>query len=309
MSTNWQLCAQNLIFAKSGGDAALKAFLDANLDSVRQVIEGIDPGGADPGAGAGARMVVNISCKHVPAFCELSKNGDPKPYKNAYDLNRVQPERQWVDSLIRAVTGIKPKDLYFAAAEISGTGIRFYGDMTLVLKRATDPATGEDAWNAVSLLDRDSFDLLFEPLRSKIEAEVHRSGRPYEDVAADELRNLSGTWGGDLPDMAWGKVLPSLPVGERRWTTGQIAGHVLEDEDYLEVLRAASFGAADLHEVRLSASDAAAEADIADREANGEAPSIHELEWRQQRREAKRALAALHVPVRVVTTAGRVKGG
>lgn len=308
MTTDWSARSRDLVEQSSAGDAQLAAFLDANIESVRQVVEGLDRGGADPGAGAGARMVVNISCKHVPAFCELSRSGDPKPYKNAYDLNRVAPERRWVDAVIRAVTGIDPEDVYFAATEISGTGVRFYGDFTLVLKHSVDPATGADAWSDVQLLDRDSYDLLFEPLRSRIETAALASGRSYEDVAAEELEALHGQWGRDLPDIVWGKVLPNLPVGRRRWTTGQIAAHVLEDEDYIEVLRNTSFAAGDVHEVRLGAPDAAAEADIADREANGEAPSIHELEWRQQRREAKRALAALGVPVRVVTTAGRVRG-
>ena len=68
-----------------------------------------------------------------------------------------------------------------------------------------------------------------------------------------------------------------------------------------------SFNAGDLAEVRVSAADAAAEADIAQREQAGESPAAHEVTWRDQRREARRALTRVGVPVRVVTTPGRIK--
>jgi hypothetical protein len=48
-------------------------------------------------------------------------------------------------------------------------------------------------------------------------------------------------------------------VTERRLTTGQISAAVLEDEDYLEILKVGSFRPANLQEARVSATDTAAE--------------------------------------------------
>jgi hypothetical protein len=115
-----------------------------------------------------------------------------------------------------------------------------------------------------------------------------------------------GKWA-DLAHMLAMKIIRRLPLAARRWTTGQVAQAVLEDEDYCEVLYPRSFNVGDLAEVRMSAADAATEGDIAQREQAGEAPAAHEIAWRDQRREARRALTRAKVPVRVVTTPGRIK--
>ena len=121
-------------------------------------------------------------------------------------------------------------------------------------------------------------------------------------------REWSGSWAEpaarhDRATRAWS----TLPFEERRWTSGEISRVILDDEDYSEVLFTRSFDVGELAEVRISAVDAAAEGDIADRERTGEAPTLHELEWRQQRRDARKALAAARIPVRVVSTPGRTR--
>jgi hypothetical protein len=55
-----------------------------------------------------------------------------------------------------------------------------------------------------------------------------------------------------------------------------------------------------------SAADAAA--NPTSRSASGlVAPAAHEATWRKQRREARRALTRASMPVRIVTTPGRIK--
>jgi len=201
--------------------------------------------------------------------------------------------------------------MYFAAVETTGTGIRFFGDLCLVMRFRPEWRTemahallsGLSTDEATVVLERNSYDLVRAPLDAKILAasdpEVER-----ESIATGWV----GTWTRDLLDMVALRVLRELPVEMRRWTGGEIAAAVLDDEDYFEVLFPRSFNAPEIMEVRTSASDAAAEGDIADRERTGESPGLHELEWRQQRREARRALARTRIPVRVVTTNGRVKG-
>src|SRR5205807_859571 len=98
---------------------------------------------------------------HVPAFCEASRKGEKKPYKNGYDLGKFrlgspppssEPKlRETVDAAL-PLNGVHPEDVYFGAVELFGSGIRFYGDVCLVIAR--------DAIAAGTLvLDRNSFDL------------------------------------------------------------------------------------------------------------------------------------------------------
>jgi hypothetical protein len=320
MSDDWAVRVENLVDQLSRADQSSRvvdlihvdpvsrAFLDANVASIAQVIRGLGPEDKDPKAGAGARVVFNMSCRHVPSFCADSAARADRPFKNAYDLNRPSAERVRVDDAVHEATGLDPTVVCYGALETSGTGVRFYGDLCLVLKVPQADSNGTTEWDDVQVLDRNSYDLIRDPVRGWI-ADDLSNGRSFDEAAGFQLRKWLGRWREDLANIVAVKVLLTLPLTTRRWTTGQIAGSVLNDEDYVEVLYPRSFAAAEVHEVRVSAADAAAEADIADRESNGEAPAQHEVEWRQQRREAKRALARAGVPLRIVTTPGRVKGG
>jgi hypothetical protein len=254
----------------------------------------------------------------VPLFC-VDANGKPGAYKNAYDLGKAGGKRQAVDAVIEKVSngregnsGLKKQNIYFAAVETTGTGIRFFGDICLVMKyrpqwyNATSD-TPLDPREQTVVLQHNSYDLVREPLSARIKWDGDTNlfdQEECEKIAAEWV----GTWTEHLLDMVALRALRELPNDKRRWTSGEISSVILDDEDYTEVLYPCSFGATELMEARTSASDAAAEGDIADRERTGEAPGIHEMEWRQQRREARKALARAGIPLRVVTTTGRTKG-
>jgi hypothetical protein len=309
---DWARELEQAILDAAAGDRQLEAFVRANVDSVKQLLRGAGPDDIVASDGAGACIVFNMSCKHVPALCQDS-TGKQDAYKNTYDLKKAGSRRQRVDEAVEAVchargVALKKETIYFAAVETTGTGIRFFGDLCLVLrfrphweKPGHVPAAGLEQQTLV--LERNSYDLVRAPLVSQIDtAPVPDEER--ERVAAE----WAGSWSGQLTDMVALRVLQDLPKEQRRWTSGEISRVILDDEDYSEVLFPRSFDVTDLVEVRTTAAEAAAEGDIADRERTGEAPGLHELEWRQQRRDARKALAAARIPLRVVTSSGRVRG-
>jgi hypothetical protein len=120
--------------AEIGGDHG--DYRTANAAAVRCATDGYGPDAIAPTEGAGMRMVANISCAHVPAFC---RDG----YKNGYDLGkyrvgekRANPPktRELVDDALPLPAGTQLSNIYFGAAALSEAGIRFYGDVCLVLK-------------------------------------------------------------------------------------------------------------------------------------------------------------------------------
>jgi len=273
-------------------------YADANRDSVARAIEGRDPFSTTVSGSVGARMVVNISSAHVPGFCAASL-GSAKAYKNCYDL---APVKGWQVSKLRAAVDAAlpvsdPKATYFAAAELNGCGIRFYGDMCFVLRPMSTAAK-------TKVLDRNSFEVLRDPVASQLR--VRRA--PIEKAREDELLSWSGTWGADLGAIVGIRALNALSSCDRRWTIGQVSSSICEDEDYIEVLMPQSFSAKDLQEVRVPADEAAQDAWIGGRLGRGPTPNLESLIWRQRRRNAERALSAAGVPVRIVTTSGRTRG-
>ncbi len=275
----------------------------ANADMVRRVIRGQGPDKATVDPAAGGRAVVNLAAVHVPGFCN-PKPGD-KAYKNTYDLGTTHilgetppgesaSLRALVDEIIRTVTGADPRNLYFAAVEVNGTGIRFYGDVCLVLKPERVP--GDTA-----VLNSNSYDLIRPPL-------TPLGSVPDHDIMKGHLEDMSGVWQSDVGDMAVMKPFQTRTHHDRRLTTGQVSNALLEDEDYLEVLKVGTFSASDLQEARASVADTAAEAKIFERLQHGPCPSLAELQWRKHRLAAVRALQTAGVRTRVVTTSGRVRG-
>lgn len=287
-------------------------YIRANVEAVRQAVRGLGPDSASdavPEAGAGVRVVFNISCTHVPALCDSGGS-----YKNTYDLGTVSSNRKAVDLAVQEAAKnrngkLRARNIYFGAAETSGAGIRFYGDMCLVLRDrpafASGAAETKHHPRALLVLNRNSYDVIRAPVAAAVK--IAAGASTLAAARAEQLIEWMGTWEADLLNIIALKVLQQQFRAKRRWTTGQVAQTVLADEDYVEVLYPKSFAAKDILEVRLSAADVAAEAEIAAREANGEAPLPEEACWRQQRREARRALAKVAIPVRVVLTAGRVK--
>jgi hypothetical protein len=281
---------------------------EANADMVHRVVRGMGPDKATVDPASGARAVANIAAVHVPSFCSDPQNH--QNYLNTYDLQARAagankgahigkgpappiPVRQVVDDVLSAVTTIPRQKIYFAAMEVNGTGIRFYGDVCLVLKRDLIP-------DGTFVLESNSYDLLRPPNTP--------FGTPPDPTALEPIaEDMKGLWGPDAPEMAVAKVFATREVGQRRLTTGQVSDAVLDDEDYLEVLKVGSFDASDLQEARVSAADAAAEEQIGTQLRLGPCPSLSELQWRKHRRAATKALLARGVRTRIITTSGRVR--
>jgi hypothetical protein len=300
----WDLRIKDEIAARATEDSSgeRKAYAVANAEMARRAVDGRGPDDEEPVIGSGARMVVNISSAHVPAFCRASASGEARPYKNAYDLGRYRlgdeapeaapPRRVYVDRALPVKPS--PAEIYFGAIELNGTGVRFYGDVCLVLRlEAVDPST--------VILDRNSYDLVRPPISDRFD---------FGDVRAmrREAKRLAGRWDRDRGSMVALKMLQSSSSTIRRVSTGQVSGSMLDDEDYIEVLKVGSFGASNVQEARLSAAEAAVDARTAEAMRLGPMPSAAAVLWRLRRRTAERALGRVGLQMRVVTTSGRVRG-
>lgn len=292
---------------RSNRDRQGRAYTRANASAIIAALAGRGPDASDPDPDQGAHAVANIASVHVPDFVWLSLRGDPKPYKNGYDLGRYRigdhapPQalkvREIVDRALPIPSGASPADIYFCATELNGAGVRFYGDVSLVIRK-------NRVAQGTVVLDRNSYDLVRAPIADRVAANPAAS---RDRARRAEARQLAGTWGADLGNMATIKVLGELGGGTRRLTTGRISDSVLTDEDYMEVLRIGSFGISDLLEARTSASDAAYETLIGERLQQGPTPRYEALLWRQRRRRADTVLQLANVSSRVVVTMGRVK--
>lgn len=287
MRKNWAVFVSGAISAMHRGhDMA-----SANAEMIRRVVSGKGPDQSVADPGSGARTVMNIAAVHVPSVCNAT-------YKNTYDLQRIGGKgpskiRDEVDNALRYAHGKAKEDVYFGAVEVNGSGVRFYGDFCFVLKsEAVDADT--------VVLSSNSYDLAREPCTP--------AGQPLnQQYMTDHLKKMTGKLSADLPNMAVAKTMETRSIADRRLTTGQVSDAILEDEDYMEVLKIGSFGAGGLQEARVSAADSALELQIGERSLLGPTPSLAELHWRKHRRAAVGALRKKQVSVRVITTSGRVR--
>jgi hypothetical protein len=298
-TTNWLGESKAFVQDTAAGDRQLEEYADANLETCIDLVAGRDLYSGEEHRESGARMVVNISSVHIPAFCEASRKGEERPYKNGYDLGKFrlgtpppssEPNLRGTVDAALPLNGVSPADVYFGAVELFGSGIRFYGDVCLVLKKhVVAPGT--------LVMDRNSFDLISAPLRDRI------NNSP--SARALEAQKLAGRWKKDVGAMAALRVMEILGLRRRRYTSGQIAETIRQDEDYIEVIKQDSFGALALQEARLSANDAAYDSFTAERTAYGPPPRLESLMWRDRRRVAEQELQREDVTVRVVTSSGR----
>jgi len=312
---NWQeRCVQLIDRLASGGDGQ-KAYRDADAEMIRRTTRGQGPDSATAKPEAGVRVVYNIPAVHVPALVaagSTSKNN--RPFKNRYDLDKTGRQtvrlgedppaparidvRKSVDEAVAVLARVSDgSNLYYGAAELNGAGMRYYGDICLVLK----PAEIDEE---TLVLYRNSFDLARPPIANRIKSTPPNT-RLQRTI--DEAREFEGRWQADLASMAACKALDGGRWGERRITTAAISDGLLNDEDYLEVVRTRSFGCEQLEEVRVAAADAGAEGRIADRIKQGPSPTQTELLWRHHRRYADQALKEKGVRTRIVVTAGRAR--
>jgi len=289
---SWKQRVQDAKQVVANGDFDRLAYADANLNFVSRFVNGLGPDGAKPAEGAGARAVVNMACAHVPSFTGQG-------YLNTYQLHlkglapTASKRRQSVDDVLQGLTGIAPDRSYFAAVSLNKSGVRFYGDMTLVLK-------ADLQGDGPHLLDRNSYDLMRAPIAGCL---------PHKDWVC----SWHGRWTRDLADMLSLRALYTLPSVKRRWAAGQVARAALDDEDYVEFIGEAQaseqcFDLSAVQEVRLSSADVALEAWIGERVARGPAPAASLLLWRQQRHDAVDSLVQHGIKVGVNTEEGRSRG-
>lgn len=286
----WEKKIEELVGSQAGGDVEQEKFVRANADLVAKTLEGVSVYSGRRAAESGVHAVVNISAAHIPAVCKAAEQGDDKPYKNFYDLGRQRvgdsvgtSKREQVDRCLPLDPGADYRNIYFCAAELNGTGVRYYGDVCLVLRRTSLESD-------TIFLDRNSFEFFLPPLAGD---------------AATTMREHSGRWEPDLKLAATVKTLERVRASSRLLTSGQISESLLEDEDYIEVLREGSFGPSDVIESRTSAADASLESIIARRARSGPTPAPEELLWMQRRRDAAIALERSGCRLRIVTTPGR----
>ena len=289
----------------AGFPAAAAAWRTADHDTVTNTVNGVSlysSAKKNPKPDAGARVVFNIASTHVPDFV-AGPSG--RAYLNRYDVAKAGrlgsppggPDARYrIDEALGAVAGAKYEDIYYGAVELNGAGVRYYGDMALVLRT--------DAVDRGSLiLDRNSFDLISKPL-----CDVCSPNGSWSRAAAQRvLDDIAGQWDSDLADMAACKVLPTALHENRRITIGTVSDGILTDEDYIEVIRTRSFDVDDVAEVRVAAADAAVEGRVADRVYRGPAPDLAEYLWRHRRRKADTALRSKRVRTRIVVSSGRVR--
>jgi len=294
--TNWADRADQLLQRSSTLESDL--YRSSNAGIIRKAVCGIGLDSDRKHLSGGVRIVFNISSAHARKI--LSRR-----YRNGYELEEkdvrvggkppaaVSNRRRRIDNMVATLgsSTAKGETLYYGALELNGAGMRYYGDLCLVLREAAlGPST--------LLLYRNSYDLDREPIRSRVNG--------VEAKLRLEARALAGH-GSDAADMVICKILTDAAPTTRLMTTGLISEGVLADEDYLEVPLEQSFGAAELCEIRTASGDVAAEARIGSRLEQGPPPTLAELLWRNRRRDAERCASDLDLPIRIVSSQGRTR--
>jgi hypothetical protein len=297
ISKNWEKELDSKLEKIQGTGAEMAL---ANARMVRRVISGMGPDKNEPDSALGARVAVNIPAVHVPAFCSAPQGN--KAYKNTYDQGKTKrladippgdkiPARALVDDVLTSITNITADKIYFCAVELNGAGIRFYGDICFILKSVSDETV---------VLTSNSYDLIRPPI-------TQEGSAPDQNALKKHVREMAGSWGIDTAYLVTLKAIATRSISERRLTTGQVSDCVLNDEDYLEVLKVDSFDATELQEARIFAADAAAETQIGEQLRLGPCPTLAELQWRKHRRAAVTALKHRGIHTRTITTSGRVR--
>ena len=307
MTTDWSQRAADLSPPAATGSRDADDYFNANRDMICRTLDGQGPH-ATSAAAPGKRIVFNLPARHALSFLDQSSgHGGRGRYLNRADVQRVigtalqgSTLRDRVDQAVFAAASVlgqhlAPDTAYYGAMELSGTGVHYFGDVCLVL------APGED--HPIMLI-RNSYDLSVPPVVDDL---LPLSPDDQDKEAARIAASWMGRWSSDACDMAIVKVMTHAAPTERRMTVGQVSDALLEDEDYIEIVRAQTFGPGDTEEIRLTSEDAALEARIADRVRVGATPSSAEMLWRFRRRWIDHAAQQVGLPTRTVTTSGRAR--
>lgn len=236
-------------------------------------------------------VVFNIGSDALRSFLETDD------YKNVYEHPVVEGRRLYpsekrieIDSICQLVP---PKNYYFCALSVGGTGMRFYGEYCVVLK------SPDDAASVKRVLDRNSYDFMSPPL-SDIFSTLYESDR--QRLAARLMCEFRST---ELGDMLSIKVLQHHGARPRLLTIGSVGDAVLSDEDYVEAYHQGKIRLATVLEIRSHPEDEMTESSIEDRFVRGEAVSAEELQWAARRRQVRKAMDEKGIRHRVATGNGR----
>jgi hypothetical protein len=292
-------------------DQESQDYFDANKDMVISTLQGNSPhGGAQQRHGL--CVVFNLSALNAIRFL-LSQRRGPGfgTYLNRYSAQKPAGSplagpsvRDRIDAALSAISAklnlvpLGQTDAHYGAMELNGTGIRYFGDICLVLRADNvDPKT--------LILLRNSYDLNVTPVSRRFGGLTRTA---QDDLAEEILKDeWAGEWLAHGHFIAAKKIMDAAPETTRRMTTARISQGVLDDEDYVEVVRAGTFTPGAILEIRLTAEDAAAEALIGDRARVGHPPSAAQALWRNRRRAVARLAEEHALPIRVVTTSGRTR--
>jgi len=218
-------------------------------------------------------------------------------YKNVYEHPVVEgkelrpsKKRMHVDRIV--VPG-DPRDCYFCALTVGGTGMRFYGEYCVVLR------SPDDAASVKYVLDGNSYDLAAAPLAQVFEG---RSLPEQREVAGKLMCSFRTS---ELGDMLAIKVLQHHNARPRLFTIGAVGEAILSDEDYVEAFHEGKIRLATVLEVRSHPEDEMTESSIEDRYTRGEAVTAEELQWVARRQQAREALDSKSIRHRVVSGNGR----
>jgi hypothetical protein len=264
-------------------NAESTSFSRGNARVVAEVVSEID---------AGLRVVINISAYALLEF--LAPGGR---FLNLYERPVIGGEartasaaRQQVDHAM----AIDPTHTYFAAVALGGVGVRYYGEYCMVLRLdSIDPDP--------QLFDRDSYDILLEPISLE---------------SARFLDRLRGSWDRDAQAMVLMRVLPAIKHDRQLVTAGTISDLVLSDQEFIEVhlqpdqiggfYGDRSFTADDVEELRESPDEVTAASRMRERESDGLRLTPVEREWMLRRENVTRLLSRRpDLPTRIVTQHGK----
>jgi len=253
-------------------DAKAESFSAGNNQVIDELLRDDD---------CGLRMVVNIGSDALLGV--LSTGG----YQNLYEEPVIGGEARQVSETRERVDEVfgLGKDTYFGAVALGGTGIRYYGEYCMVLKRSA-------VKKPTRLLDRDSYDIFMPPLKDLA-------------MTTAQVERLRGTWGRDLESMAALKVLPEIVHQRRLVTSGTVSEAVLRDQEFIEIHLDEAFGVTDLEEIRESPDEVAIEARISSKQAKQRHVTAVEAEWLRRRDVVADGLEQAGIRSRVVTLHGR----
>jgi hypothetical protein len=247
-------------------------FSAGNAKVVRDVLRDLE---------TGLRMVVNITAFSL--YVVLKDNA----YLNLYERPAIGGEsrepsetRKHVDQMLGL--GVRT---YFGAAALGGAGVRYYGEYCMVL--TLDQVAGR-----ARLLDRDSFDIELEPLKSL-------------PLTPERLAVLRGDWDADRIEMAVLRVLLELGHDLRLVTSGTVSDTVLRDQEFIEVHLEGSFAPREVEEVRESPDETAIEMSLRNRRERAIPLTQTEQDWLLRRSWISEHLASYGIRHRIVTLHGR----